>query len=84
MRRLRLGMAQINTTVGDFKGNTAKILEAIAEGKSRGVDILTPKKISFHNLKIFALFGLVFAYLEAGHQIHPYMPFSFQTRIFLI
>ena len=41
MRRLRLGMAQINTTVGDFKGNTEKILEAIAEGKSRGVDILT-------------------------------------------
>ena len=41
MRRLRIGMAQINTTVGDFKGNTEKILEAIAEGKSRGVDILT-------------------------------------------
>jgi NAD+ synthase (glutamine-hydrolysing) len=34
-------MAQINTTVGDFKGNTGKILEAIAEGKSRGVDLLT-------------------------------------------
>jgi len=41
MRRLRLGMAQINTTVGDFKGNTGKILQAIAEGKSRGVDLLT-------------------------------------------
>jgi NAD+ synthase (glutamine-hydrolysing) len=34
-------MAQINTTVGDFKGNTEKILQAIAEGKSRGVDLLT-------------------------------------------
>ncbi len=34
-------MAQINTTVGDFKGNTEKILEAIAEGKSQGVDLLT-------------------------------------------
>jgi NAD+ synthase (glutamine-hydrolysing) len=41
VRRLRLGMAQINTTVGDFKGNTEKILEAIAEGRSRGVDIIT-------------------------------------------
>jgi NAD+ synthase (glutamine-hydrolysing) len=34
-------MAQINTTVGDFKGNTEKILEAIAEGRSLGVDLLT-------------------------------------------
>ena len=41
MRRLRIGMAQINTTVGDFKGNTEKILDAIAEGKSLGVDLLT-------------------------------------------
>ena len=41
MRRLRLGMAQINTTVGDFKGNTEKILGAITEGRSRGVDIIT-------------------------------------------
>jgi NAD+ synthase (glutamine-hydrolysing) len=41
MRRLRPGMAQINTTVGDFKGNTKKILAAIDEGKARGVDIIT-------------------------------------------
>jgi len=41
MRRLRIGMAQVNTTVGDFKGNSEKILEAIAEGKSLGVDLLT-------------------------------------------
>jgi NAD+ synthase (glutamine-hydrolysing) len=41
MRRLRIGMAQINTTVGDFKGNTEKILEAIAQGRSLGVDLLT-------------------------------------------
>ncbi|HEY55908.1 MAG TPA: NAD+ synthase [Dehalococcoidia bacterium] len=40
MRRLRLGMAQINTTVGDFQGNTQKILEAIAHGRSLGVDLL--------------------------------------------
>ena len=33
MRRLRIGMAQINTTVGDFAGNIERILEAIAEGK---------------------------------------------------
>lgn len=41
MRQLRIGMAQLNTTVGDFKGNTRKILEAIDKAKSLGVDLLT-------------------------------------------
>ena len=41
MRRLRIGMAQVNTTVGDFVANTRKILEAIAEARSLGVDLLT-------------------------------------------
>jgi NAD+ synthase (glutamine-hydrolysing) len=41
MRRLRIGMAQINTTVGDFKGNTKKILETIDKARSLGVDLLT-------------------------------------------
>ncbi len=34
-------MAQINTTVGDFAGNTKRILEAVAEARALGVDILT-------------------------------------------
>ena len=41
MGRLRLGMAQINSTVGDFEGNTRKILEAIAGSKSLGIDLIT-------------------------------------------
>jgi NAD+ synthase (glutamine-hydrolysing) len=41
MRRMRIGMAQINTTVGDFQGNTKKILDAMAEARSLGVDLLT-------------------------------------------
>ncbi|MCK4723705.1 MAG: hypothetical protein KAT75_10390 [Dehalococcoidia bacterium] len=41
MRQLRIGMAQINTTVGDFAGNTHKIIKAIAGAKSLGVDLLT-------------------------------------------
>jgi NAD+ synthase (glutamine-hydrolysing) len=41
MRRLRIGMAQINTTVGDFAGNTQKILQAITEAGSLGVDVPT-------------------------------------------
>lgn len=41
MRRLRIGLAQINTTVGDFAGNMQKILEAVAQAKSLGVDLIT-------------------------------------------
>lgn len=40
-RQLRIGMAQINTTVGDFEGNTQEILEAVSRAKSLGVDLLT-------------------------------------------
>jgi NAD+ synthase (glutamine-hydrolysing) len=39
-RRLRIGMAQINTTVGDFAGNRRKILGAIKKARSLGVDLL--------------------------------------------
>jgi len=41
MRQLRIGMAQINSTVGEFEGNTRKILEAVGEARSLGVDLLT-------------------------------------------
>ncbi|MFC1925381.1 NAD+ synthase [Chloroflexota bacterium] len=41
MRKLRISLAQINTTVGDFEGNTQKILDYIAEARSLGVDLLT-------------------------------------------
>ncbi|MDH5696499.1 MAG: NAD+ synthase, partial [Dehalococcoidia bacterium] len=40
-RRLRIGMAQLNTTVGDFAGNRQKILKAINEARNLGVDLLT-------------------------------------------
>jgi NAD+ synthase (glutamine-hydrolysing) len=40
MRKLRIGMSQINTTVGDFAGNTRKILEAIAAARPLGVDLI--------------------------------------------
>lgn len=39
--RLRIGLAQINVTVGDFTGNRKKILEYIREAKSSKVDLLT-------------------------------------------
>ncbi len=40
-RRLRIGMGQINSTVGDFTGNQRKIIKVIKEARSSGVDILT-------------------------------------------
>jgi NAD+ synthase (glutamine-hydrolysing) len=38
---LRVGIAQINSTVGDLNGNTRKIIESIDQAKSLGVDLLT-------------------------------------------
>src|SRR5512139_2487504 len=40
MRTIRIGLCQINTTVGDIEGNTKKILDYIAKGKKMGVDLL--------------------------------------------
>ena len=40
MRTLRIGLCQINTTVGDIEGNTRKILDYIALGKKMRVDLL--------------------------------------------
>ena len=41
LRRLRIGLAQINLTVGDFKGNVRKIKETIDQARTLGVDLLT-------------------------------------------
>ncbi len=41
MRTLRIGLCQINTTVGDIEGNTKKILDYIAKGKKMRADLLT-------------------------------------------
>ena len=40
MRTLRIGLGQINTTVGDIEGNTRKILDYIAKGKKMGAELL--------------------------------------------
>ena len=40
MRTFRVGIAQINPTVGDLSGNTRKIVQFIDEAKSLGVDLL--------------------------------------------
>ena len=41
MRRLRIGMAQINATVGDFARSARRILETISQVRSLGVNLIT-------------------------------------------
>ena len=41
MPGLRVGLAQINVTVGDLKGNVARILACVEEARSLAVDLLT-------------------------------------------
>jgi NAD+ synthase (glutamine-hydrolysing) len=39
--RFRVAMAQINPTVGDFEGNTRKILERLDEAQALGADVVS-------------------------------------------
>lgn len=43
---MRVGLAQINTTVGDFAGNTAKILSAYRELVSGGAEIVVTPELA--------------------------------------
>ena len=40
MKKLRTAIAQINTTVGDFEGNTRKIVENIKEARDTGANLI--------------------------------------------
>lgn len=46
MRRLRIALCQINTTVGDFEGNTEKIIEHIKKAQSKNADIAVFPELS--------------------------------------
>ena len=41
MRTLRVGLAQINTTVGDLEGNVALVLEYVGRARDLGVDVVS-------------------------------------------
>ncbi len=41
MNLLRIAQAQINTTVGDFRGNLDKIVHWIGRAESSGADLVT-------------------------------------------
>ena len=41
MRALRVGLAQINTTVGDLDGNVSRVLEYVERARDLGVDVVS-------------------------------------------
>jgi NAD+ synthase (glutamine-hydrolysing) len=41
VRTVRLGLAQINTTVGDLEGNASKVLEYVGRARELGVDLVS-------------------------------------------
>jgi NAD+ synthase (glutamine-hydrolysing) len=41
MRTLRVGLAQINTTIGDLDGNVAKVLEYVGRARALAVDVIS-------------------------------------------
>jgi len=46
MEPMRIGLAQINTTVGDFDGNAAKILKAYRELVDEGAELVVTPELS--------------------------------------
>ncbi len=46
MSTIRIALAQINTTVGDFAGNTAKIIASIEQAKRAGADIVAVPELA--------------------------------------
>ncbi len=46
MSTIRIALAQINTTVGDFAGNTAKILASIEHARQLGADIVAVPELA--------------------------------------
>ena len=45
---MKVTIGQINTTNGDFEGNTAKILNAIEKAKADGSDLLVLPEVATH------------------------------------
>jgi len=43
---MRLALAQVNTTIGDFAGNEAKLRAAYARAASAGADILVAPELA--------------------------------------
>jgi NAD+ synthase (glutamine-hydrolysing) len=45
-KMLRIGLAQMNTTVGDVEGNQARILDVLAEGDTAGAQVVATPELA--------------------------------------
>jgi NAD+ synthase (glutamine-hydrolysing) len=45
-KMLRIGLAQMNTTVGDVEGNQARILDVLAEGDAAGAQVVATPELA--------------------------------------
>ena len=69
---LRIAVAQINTTVGDLDGNTAKIIDYIGRAREAGADIVTLPELAITGYPPEDLLlknGFVQRNIECLHQI---------------
>jgi NAD+ synthase (glutamine-hydrolysing) len=72
MRVLRIGLAQINSTVGDIPGNTAKIIATIDRARALGVDLLCFPEMAISGYPpedLLLRYDFVQANLRALHQV---------------
>jgi len=72
MTSLRIGIAQINPTVGNFKTNSAKIIDLINEAEARGLDWVIFSELALSGNPIWDLAlkqSFVKANLEALKQV---------------
>ena len=50
VRQLRVGLAQINPTVGDVEGNARRVLDAIERARALGADLVAFPELALHRL----------------------------------
>ena len=54
---MKIALAQINTTIGDFDGNTSKIFQYIDRACQRGCDLVIFPELSFDNAILLIVTG---------------------------
>ena len=76
MRRFRIGLGQVNVTVGDIAGNTRKLREWIERGRAQGCDLLAFPELAITG---YPPEDLLFKprFIEANlHALHELIPES--------
>ncbi len=88
MRKLRIGIGQIITRLGDIKGNRERILRFIERGKEENVDVIVFPELSTLGFgsgdiyldKVNENLELVNELVDLSKNIHPYLIIGFVDR----